>query len=153
MPFTDKAHMTLLFGEKELRELTDRAVPRVGSIIDTVLNGAIDAAHGWVTVYLDESFDITAALLDPPAPLKQVEADIARYFLWKEPTEMISAKFNQAIEYLKLARIGTLGLGRNAAGVRPTRDEDAIFCAGGRVLTNDRLESYMNQQLPDDCAS
>ena len=56
MAFTDKDDMILRFGEKEIRELTDRTIPRTNAVVDAVLNKAIATAAGYVKVYLGEQF-------------------------------------------------------------------------------------------------
>ena len=152
MAFTDKDDMSLRFGEKEIRELTDRTIPRTNAVVDAVLNKAIATAAGYVKVYLGEQFDLATAEADPPAPLVQVEADIARYLLYKDPPQAVAEKFNQAIDYLKAARVGDLGLGPNSVGAVQARSDLAVVCAPGRLLTNRRLSSYMNKTLPDDCS-
>jgi len=144
MALTDKANMISRFGEKELRELTDRTDPRVGEIHDPTLDKAIASAIGLIFANIRTIYpDLTAISANPPDPLPLFAEDIARWFLYANPTPEVEGRYLAAINFLTAIKKGECVLGVDSSNVIPTSQGGADFCESTpRVFTNLRLSSF-----------
>ena len=149
---TDKAALINRFGEKMLIDLTDRADPRTGEIVDSVLDAAIVTSSDFVLSFLRERYDVIDIEADVPAPVDDFVMDLVPWFLSKRPTEAIKMKYEAALRWLNLARKGQVTLGLNAAGNAPVSTAGPLYCAPERQITNSRLSgTYFRSSNPGDC--
>ncbi len=91
------------FGETELANLTDKENYQI--IDETVINHAIADAMAEVVAYLNPTGLIVGGVYvgTPPKALKIKACDIARYYLYENGvTEIVEARYKQAIDWLKL---------------------------------------------------
>jgi phage gp36-like protein len=107
--YIDKSTMILLFGEKELAQLTDRD-GSTGAIVDTVLDRAMATAESEVNSYISAAY--TLPLPSVPEILKTFTGDIARYYLYDEsPTDQVSKRYERAVSWLHDVAKGVVNLG------------------------------------------
>lgn len=91
------------FGESELANLTDKENYQI--IDETVINHAIADAMAEVVAYLNPTGLIVGGVYvgTPPKSLVLKTCDIARYYLYENGvTEIVEARYKQAIDWLKL---------------------------------------------------
>lgn len=141
--YVDKAGMIARYGEIKLIQLTDRAVPATGAIVDDVLDKALaDAAatiHGYArsagyAVPFDQVPDMVAGW----------QASIALYLLYRDDVTDKATADNQAA----MAQLKDLAAGRivlQAAGVTapaPAQGETVLIDAPSRLMTGHSLEGF-----------
>ena len=115
MTYATKAHMIEHFGEAELRQLTDRAMPPLDAIDDTVLDQALAAADAVIDPYLATA-GYQVPLAAPLPILMDFACDIARYRLMKDAvSELVQKRFDDAIKFLAAVAAGKISLGATAA--------------------------------------
>jgi phage gp36-like protein len=103
------------FGEKELRELTDRVNRPPTTIDDAVVTRALGDAAALIDGYLAKKYALP--LVETPPALTKVAADIARYFLHGKAADKdspVTAAYNQAIGWLRDVSKGLVELGDGA---------------------------------------
>jgi len=109
------------FGETELIELTDRSGS--GAIDDAVLDRAVNDATAEINSYLEARY--TLPLSAVPQVIKTLAANIARYYLFDDrATEVVEARYTNAVKFLRALGKGEVSLGLDDAG-------DATSPAGG----------------------
>ena len=110
------ADMRAQFDERELVELTDRAVPATGAVDDAVLALALERANAEVHAHVSSRYP--APLAAVPAILKPLALDVARYYLYDRinPPDVVANRFDAARALLRLIQRGEIQLGATAAG-------------------------------------
>lgn len=107
--YITKALMLLLYGERELIQLTDRASTH-GRIVDEVLDRAMQTAESEVNSYVGASY--TLPLSEIPEVLKNMTGDIARYRLYdNSPSDEVTKRYDRAVSWLKDVSKGVVSLG------------------------------------------
>lgn len=148
---TTKAALIDRFGEKVIRELTDRSDPRKGVIDDAVLDAAIVTASDFVLSFLREAYDVTSLEANVPAPVDSFVDDLVLWFLSKNPASWVTDKYKAARDWLNLARTGKVTLGLDSLGNAPTSTGETLYCAPGREFTNENLSTYLRTSNLGDC--
>ena len=143
--FATKDDMVKRFGEKEVRQLTDRNY--TGAIDDQVLATGLSDADAEVCGYLAGRY--TLPLVVTPRLLVGYACDIARYRLTGtdvQCTPDIETRYQQAIKYLGHVANGTISLGVDAAGApvdgKVGTSKSARTSAGGRRFNADTMAGY-----------
>lgn len=141
--YVDKAGMIARYGETKLVQLTDRATPRTGGIVDQVLDQALaDAAaviHGYAR---------SAGYAVPFSPVPDMvagwQAVLAFYGLYRDDA---SEKAKKDYEYA-LGQLKDLAAGRiilQAAGKEspaPAEGAAVLFDAPPRIMTGHGLKGF-----------
>lgn len=134
--------MVLAFGDEELIQLTDRALPPVGAIDASVLARALSAADGLANNYLAVRYAVPLASV--PAVLVEACCDIARYELARGPnlraTEEIEKRYNQRVSWLRDLSRGQATLGEAASNATPSSAGLPEMTSGGRVFGRSAFE-------------
>ncbi|UJX43039.1 DUF1320 domain-containing protein [Desulfovibrio sp. JY] len=141
--YVDKAGMIDRYGERKLIQLTDRAVPATGGIVDAVLDKALaDAAaaiHGYA-----RSAGYAVPFASTPDMVDGWQAAIALYLLYRdEAPPKVKEDNDTALAQLKDLAAGRITL--QAAGVEapaPTEGEAVLIDAPIRIMTGDALKGF-----------
>ena len=137
MPYATKNGLIEQFGQAELIQLTDRAMPRTNAIVDAVLDRAIAAAGGEIDSYLAASFAVPIATV--PAQLARIAGDITRFRLYdNRATEEVRNRYKDAITWLKDIQSGRASL-ISDTGVPLDQQTQAI---SGGISTGSRPLNY-----------
>lgn len=143
--YIDKPTMILLFGEKELAQLTDRD-GSTGAIVDTVLDRAMATAESEVNSYLGAAY--TLPLPSVPESLKTFTGDIARYYLYDEqPTEQVVKRYERAVSWLRDVAKGVVNLGFPNSSDNPTESSIVVVSSRTQVFS-DSAFSKMGPKWP-----
>lgn len=133
MPYCTMQDLIDRFGEDELIQLTDRA--NLGVIDDSVLNQAIADADAEINGYLA---NYSLPLATVPIVLVRSACDIARYFLYDDAaTEQVTKRHDDVLKFLGQVAKGTISLGVDATGNKPTPSDGTLMESGGRVFGRD----------------
>lgn len=81
MPYATKQDMLLRFGETEVRQLTDLAVPASGATNDQVLDKALSDASSWMNGYLVGRYSLPITNPTALATLNVHCCNVARFLL------------------------------------------------------------------------
>src|SRR5687767_12733695 len=118
MAYATQQNMIDRFGEKELVELTDRAVPPAGVINSAVLTKALNDADAAINGYLTVKYALP--ITPVPAMFERFGCDIARYYLYEDRvTEQVRRRYEDAIKYLEGVSSGKVNIGVDAANQAP----------------------------------
>ncbi len=129
-----KQDMIDRFGNQEIVQLTDRAVPPAGTIDDTVLGKSLDDADGVIDSHLASRYPLPLASV--PKILKRYACDIARYFLYEDSAgEAVRRAFEDALKFLRSVADGTVSLGLDGAN-------QAVSQSAGSVSFNDSRREF-----------
>jgi len=128
------------FGEKELRELSDRVNRPPTMIDDTVVSRHIADAEALANGYIAKVYALPLTVVPPV--LTKVCADLARYYLHGKAADKdspVTAAYNQAISWLKDVARGLVEL--DAGGDTPAQAGTGAIKANpsGRVMRRDTL--------------
>lgn len=122
MPYAVVQDMIDRFGQGEMIELTDRAEPFTGAVVDAIAQLALDDAEATVNSYVAKQ--ATLPLTAVPSSFKRITCDIARYYLHDDAAEgPVKVRFDQAISQLRDISKGVIALPDNAGGEPITSDE------------------------------
>ncbi len=138
--YASKQHMIDQYGEEALIELTDRALPATGEIVDSVLDGALEAASALCDGYLAKRYRTPVS--NPPLILRRHAMAIAYFDLHRGhyPDE-IRAAYDDAMAFLKQVSRGDIIL--DVAGVAPTSSPaEAHVDAPDRMFNRDTLKRF-----------
>jgi phage gp36-like protein len=103
------------FGEEEIRQLTDRALPAAGVINDTVVNRALADADGDINAAVRRRYTLPLATI--PSELVRVACNLARYYLYDDRAgEEVTRRFQDEKKFLAAIADGSMTLGVDAAG-------------------------------------
>lgn len=137
MPYATLDNLTALCGERELIQLTDRAEPPSGQVDAGLVDAALASASAEIDSYVGVVYALPLA--ETPAFLKDICADLARYRLYRDPTDEVVRRRKAAIDHLTNIAKG-LALIPGATGKSPAgRDDSVQFNGPGRRLTRDSL--------------
>lgn len=115
MPYIDKAGMVARFGERALIDLTDRATPYTGAIVDAVLDQAIASAGATIDLHVGQQYPLPLAAV--PAALVEIAAALAYGALHvADAPDRVTRAYDQAMKTLRQIGDGTLGLALPGAG-------------------------------------
>lgn len=127
------------FGEKELKQLTDRANVPPTTIDDTIVGRALSDATELADSYLGKLYVLPLSTV-PPALVKAC-ADIARYYLHGKAAKdtILEDAFKQALAWLEKVAKGLVTI--PAEGVMPAEAGGGSIRAkpNDRVFTRDSL--------------
>lgn len=99
MPYVTQSQLVERYGARELAQVTDKAVPPTGAIVDAVVTRAIADAEAEVDARL--SLRYAVPLVDVPALVADLASRIARYKLHEDrPTEKIRRDYEDAVKLL-----------------------------------------------------
>jgi len=137
--YATQQNMIDRFGEQELIELTDHA--NTGAINATVLGQALADADAEINAYLTSRY--TLPLVSVPPVLVKFAADVARYQLYDtRATEMVKARYDDAIKFFKMLANGSVSLGLDPVN-QPVADVGGVQVnAGARVFNAANLADY-----------
>lgn len=125
--YIDKPTMILLFGERELIQLTDRS--NAGAIGDTVLDRAMLTAESEVNSYVGAAYSLPLPTV--PEVLRTMTGDVARFRLYDEqPSEEVQKRYDRAVSWLRDVSKGVVSLGIPITDIQPTT---SIAVATGRT--------------------
>lgn len=124
------------FGQTEIIQLTDRAIPPAGTINTTVLEQAISDADAEINSYLT---GYTLPLVTVPANLVRIACDISRYYLYEDRViEQVQTRYDAAIKYLTQVAKGVIKLGPDTDGtVAVVSSDSAQFSSSPSVFGRD----------------
>ncbi|OHD27424.1 MAG: hypothetical protein A2Y38_05625 [Spirochaetes bacterium GWB1_59_5] len=139
MTYATQQNMIDRFGLQELIELTDRE--NTGALDANVLAQALVDADAEINAYLSGRY--TLPLTSVPPTLAKFAADIARYQLYDtRATDMIKARYDDAIKFFKLLANGSVSLGLNLVN-QPVANVGGVQTnAAVRVFDASTLSDY-----------
>lgn len=130
------------FGQAELVQLTDRAIPATGVIDDTVLNRALADADAEINGYLIGQYQLPLATV--PANLELLACDIARYKLYDDrATEHVAKRYDDAVKYLARVGKGELSLALDATNQPAPAAGGPKVDGPARTFSRDTLADYL----------
>ena len=139
--YLTQQEMTERFGETELIQLTDRAIPPAGVVDAAVLTRALEDAGAEVDAYLQGRFALPLAAV--PMVLKRIAADMARFRLYENrATEEVRDRYKNALRDLERIRDGKINLGLDAAGEASPERGSVGLSAAPRTFSHDTLSDY-----------
>lgn len=116
MTYCTQADLIERFGAAEITQLSDRA--GLGTLDSAVIAGAIADADAEIDGYLSGRYALP--LVNVPLVMTRLACDIARYWLFgQDTTDLVKARYDQAISYLAKVAAGTITLGPDATGTEP----------------------------------
>ena len=116
MTYCTQADLIERFGAAEITQLSDRA--GLGTLDSAVIDGAIADADAEIDGYLSGRYALPLA--NVPLVMTRLACDIARYWLFgQDTTDLVKARYDQAISYLGKVAAGTITLGPDATGAEP----------------------------------
>ncbi len=130
------------FGEREVISLTDRDM--LGVVDSVVAHGALVKADNEINPYLVGG-RYTFPLSVVPSQLTDMACDIARYKLSGsdvQETDIVRARFKDALKKLEAIRDGRLDIGLSLVGEAPASSGTVQMATGSRVFTNDSLDGF-----------
>lgn len=140
MPYATLDHLTALCGERELIQLTDRAEPPSGQVDEDLVAEALVSASAEIDSYLAQAY--TLPLGATPPFLKDICLDLARYRLYRDPTDEVKTRRKTAIEHLTNIAKGIAQI-PGASGKAPAGRDDTVMTSGpGRRLSRDSMAGY-----------
>jgi phage gp36-like protein len=105
MAYATKQQMIASYGEDEVIQVTDRAVPPTGEIDDAVLDQALEEASALIDTYVAKRYDLPLA--STPTVLRNLCMVISFYQLTRNRyTEEIRKAYDDAMTYLKSLSAG-----------------------------------------------
>jgi phage gp36-like protein len=136
MTYATRQQMIDAFGQAELVELTDRALPATGAIVDPVLERALAAADAVIDGWLAARY---ATPVSPaPALLVEIACDLARHRLYGNVVpEAVKDRFNAALTQLRDLAGGRAALPGVAPKASGASGGAAQIVSGGRVFGRD----------------
>lgn len=138
MAYVTVADLIARFGDPEVIQLTDRAVPPTGLVGTAVAERAIADAEATVNGYLRARMSLP--LDQVPEVIKRITADVARYYLYEDlATERIETRYKDAVHFLESVAKGVVSLGLDGAGQPAPESGGVTFEAPARVFSDDTL--------------
>jgi len=131
------------FGEKELRELTDRVNRPPTTIDDVVVGRALADADGLIDGYIGKRYALPVA--EVPPMLTKTAADLARYFLHGKAADKdspVTAAYNQAVAWLRDVSKGLVELGNGAIEPPAAGGGSVKTSRPNRVFTRDTMGGF-----------
>jgi phage gp36-like protein len=141
MPYCTQQQLIDRYGEKLLRQLTDRATPPAGTVDADVVNRALTDADAAIDGYLLGRYVLP--LTTTPALLVDIAQAIAVYKLHGTAVpDKIAEDYKNALATLRLIAAGTVRLA--VAGVEPAGNDATGVRTSDRPrdLTPDNLKGF-----------
>lgn len=139
--YIDKAGMLARCGEKTLIELTDRALPYTGAIVDSVLAQAIASAGAVIDLHVGQQ----QALPLPAVPdaLVEIAAALTLSALYVAAApDRVTRGFDQAMTTLRRIADGTLGLAVAGAGPAEAPANTVVLEASERAFGRANMRDW-----------
>ncbi|MCR5855992.1 gp436 family protein [Mesorhizobium sp. J428] len=143
MTYAVKQDLIDRFGEKELRELTDRVNRPPTTIDDVVVGRALADADGLIDGYVGKRYALPLA--EVPPMLTKTAADLARYFLHGKAADKdspVTAAYNQAVAWLRDVSKGLVELGNGAIEPQAAGGGSVKTSRPNRVFTRDTMGGF-----------
>ncbi|TPL49091.1 DUF1320 domain-containing protein [Mesorhizobium sp. B2-4-4] len=143
MTYAVKQDLIDRFGEKELRELTDRTNRPPTTIDDTVVGRALSDATALIDGYIAKKYSLP--LVSVPDILVKTASDVARYYLHGKAADKdspVAAAYNQAVAWLKDVAKGLVELDDGGEIPEPAGGGAIKTSAPDRVFTRDSLKGF-----------
>ncbi|TPJ83847.1 DUF1320 domain-containing protein [Mesorhizobium sp. B2-6-3] len=143
MTYAVKQDLIDRFGEKELRELTDRTNRPPTTIDDTVVGRALSDATALIDGYIAKKYSLP--LVSVPDILVKTASDVARYYLHGKAADKdspVAAAYNQAVAWLKDVAKGLVELDDGGEIPEPAGGGAIKTSALDRVFTRDSLKGF-----------
>ncbi|UVK45365.1 DUF1320 domain-containing protein [Mesorhizobium sp. AR07] len=143
MSYAVKQDLIDRFGEKELRELTDRTNRPPTTIDDTVVGRALADATALIDGYVAKKYSLP--LVTVPDILVKMAADIARYYLHGKAADKdspVTAAYNQAVAWLKDVAKGLVELDDGGETPEPAGGGGIKTSAPNREFTRNSLRGF-----------
>lgn len=143
--YVDKAGMIECYGTTKLVQLTDKAMPPVGGIVDAVLDRALADAAAMIHGYARSAgYAVPFSTTAPPDGVTGWQACIALYGLYQGDTpDKVAEDYKTALGQLRDLAAGRFTL--QASGVSapaPAGGATVLFSASGRVMTAKDLKRF-----------
>ena len=131
--YASKQDMMTRFGEREMIQLTDRAVPPTGEIDDAVLALALADAGALIDSYVSRRYDLPLATT--PVVVRGLCMTIARYTLHRgRHPEEVRKDYEDALDYLKQVSTGVAVL--DVGGSEPkSAPAQVVVDSAGRTFS------------------
>lgn len=154
MAYITPSDLVTRFGAEELAQVADRGTPRLvtAELLAAVAGGADMSgwgsgdveAVGAVMASIDQAIEDAQSAIDgylssrystpmptPPAVVKRLACDIARYYLHDDrATETIQKRYDAALAFFRDVSAGKVSLGPEAATAAPTGGTVEMVTAG-----------------------
>jgi phage gp36-like protein len=143
MGYAVKQDLIDRFGEKELRELTDRVNRPPTTIDETVVGRALADATALIDGYIAKKYNLPLATV--PEILIKTTSDVARYYLHGKAADKdspVTAAYNQAVAWLKDVAKGLIQLDDGGETPEPAGGGAIKTSAPNRVFTRTSLRSF-----------
>lgn len=131
------------YGEDEIRQLTDR--DRNGVVNEAIAEAKIETAQSEVDSYLRGRVAVPFADGEVPATVKQATLAIARYHLYRDPTDSVRTEYQSAINKLKDIAAGKAVL--EAGGAQPAGNNLPRVKSEAPAITEHELNRYKEPRL------
>lgn len=133
-------NLIALCGERELIQLTDRAEPPTGQVDVDRVNEALDSASAEIDSFVGVLYALPLA--ETPPFLKDICADLARYRLYPDPTDIVVSRYKAAIERLTSIAKGVSLIPGASGKSLATRDDTVMTSGPARRLSRDSMAGY-----------
>lgn len=141
MPYTTLSLLQDRFGESELIQLTDKATPRTGAIVVSVVDKAIADADAEIDGFVGVRYAVPLPEPTPPV-LVPIACDIARYRLYGNAVpDIVRQRYEDAVARLKDIAAGRMVLGVDPIST-PTVSTGVLVRSPERVFSADALRDY-----------
>ncbi|MCC7546191.1 MAG: DUF1320 domain-containing protein [Burkholderiales bacterium] len=140
MPYCTQQDLIDEFGELEMIQLTDRAVPPAGTIDTVVLDRAIARADAEIDTYLAGRHRLPLASV--PRVLVGWACDLTRFYLYGNGApDIVTDRHKGVMRSLEHIALGKLSLGLDVDQA-PVPTGDAVQFEGGqRVFARESLDA------------
>ena len=154
MPYLTASDLIVRFGAEELAQMADRGTPRLvtAELLEAAAGGAdtsgwgaadaeavdkamasiaqaIEDAQSAIDGYLSGRY--STPLATPPASIKRLAGDIARYYLYDDhATETVQKRYDVAIAYLRDVSAGKVTLEAQAQASAPSGGSVEMVSSG-----------------------
>lgn len=140
MAYITEQDLVSRFGQREIQQLSDRS--NMGTIDSAVVSTAINDASAEIDTYLAGKYALPLA--SNPVVLISVAANIARYHLYDlRATEIVQARYDDAIKFLKAISNGTASLGLDSSNTNVESSSAGVKSSiPSRVFNDSSLAGY-----------
>ena len=133
------------YGEQEIRQLSDRN--HNNAIDEAVVVRAIETAQAQVDDYLRGRIKVPFSDGAVPATIKRTTLKLARYNLYRDPTELARQDYKDAVMTLKDIQAGKMVLAGGEAGMSKQSGSLAQIKRDDPAISDTDLNLYANPGL------
>ena len=133
------------FGEQEIQQLSDRS--HNNAIDVAIVARAIEAAQAQIEDYLRGRVPVPFAADAVPKTIKRATLKLARYNLYRDPTDTVRQDYKDAIMTLKDIQSGKMVLPGSEAGNQAQSSNLAQIQRDKPGVSNAELNAYSNPGL------